>query len=337
MSVAAIRRATESSLELILPFLGDVGPYVTNPNITELMVNGDGRVFIDSDNGLQPVPERVQAVHLELACKRIARSIGEEIGADRPLLDATLPDGSRVSIQFPPASVGGPNLCIRKFRPNWFTLDELAENGFIDGSVACQLDLWIQQRKSVLVSGGTGSGKTTLAKALIDRIQPLERLGIIEDTLEIMVNPADHPNVFRLVARRGIDDVPPVTIGDLVRASLRNRPDRLIIGEVRGSEAFDLLDALNTGHAGSLSTVHANSGRQALKRLASLAQRACIDVPYAAIQQDIGDLIDIVVHVARYPDGARRVASVDLVEGFDGNAGNWFVRSVWPYTDGESF
>ena len=176
------------------------------------------------------------------------------------------------------------------------------------------------QRKTILIAGGTDTGKTTFAKALIDFIPQHERLGVIEDTAELKV---DHPNVFRFEARKE----PPVTIRDLVKATLRHRPDRLIIGEVRGGEAFDLLDALNTGHSGSISTVHANSALQALSRLASLSLRADVDIPYRAIQGEIGDLINLVVYIERR-DGKRRVAEALELNGFDAETGRYATTSI---------
>jgi pilus assembly protein CpaF len=251
--------------------------------------------------------------------KRIARLLGEDIGESKPLLDARLPDGSRVAAAFPPCSIHGITLTIRKFRPQWFSLDELVTLGSVSRSIASQLIEAVRDRKTILVSGGTDTGKTTFTKALLDLIPKEERIGVIEDTMELKI---DHPNVFRFEARKEQRDtagsivIPAVTIRDLVRATLRHRPDRLVIGEVRGGEAFDLLDALNTGHAGSISTLHANSALQALSRVASLALRADVDLPYRAIQSEIGDLIDLVVHIERH-DGRRFVSEVIRVSGYD--------------------
>jgi pilus assembly protein CpaF len=186
-------------------------------------------------------------------------------------------------------------------------------------------------RRTILVSGGTDTGKTTFAKALLDFIPQTERLGVIEDTIELKI---DHPNVFRFEARKEIRDfagnvtTPAVTIRDLVKATLRHRPDRLIIGEVRGGEAFDLLDALNTGHAGSISTLHANSASQALSRLASLSLRADVDMPYRAIQAEIGDLINLVIHIERRED-RRFVSQVLRIEGFDAEANRYNTTALY--------
>lgn len=185
--------------------------------------------------------------------------------------------------------------------------------------------------ETILIAGGTDTGKTTFAKALIDFIPPQERLGVIEDTAELKI---DHPNVFRFEARKQQMDgagnivVPAVTIRDLVKATLRHRPDRSIIGEVRGGEAFDLLDALNTGHAGSISTLHANSALQALSRMATLTLRAEVDIPYRAVQGEIGDLIDLIIHVER-KEGQRRVSEVLELHGFDAETGRYETTSLY--------
>ena len=310
------------SLETILPFLQPIAHLLTDPGISEIMVNGNQSVFIQRNGQLESVPARVEQKYLINAVKRIARSLGEDISETKPLLDARLPDGSRVAAAFPPCSLYGVTLTIRKFRPNWFTLAELVTAGALSEALADQLAAAVRDRQTILVSGGTDTGKTTFTKALVDHIAPGERLAVIEDTMELKI---DHPNTIRFEARKAQTDadgnitVPAVSIRDLVKATLRHRPDRLIIGEVRGAEAFDLLDALNTGHAGSISTIHANSALMALTRLASLALRAGVDIPYAALQRDIGELIHIVVHIER-GEGKRFVSEVLRVEGFDGRS-----------------
>lgn len=240
------------SLETILPFLQPIEHILLDPTVSEVMVNGSGAIFAQRNGSLAPVDAVLEPKYLMNAVKRIARALGNDIGDSKPLLDARLPDGSRVAAAFPPCSLNGVTLTIRKFRPHWFTMDQLVEAGALTAALAAHLSEAVRNRKTILIAGGTDTGKTTFAKALIDFIPQDERLGVIEDTAELKV---DHPNVFRFEARKE----PPVTIRDLVKATLRHRPDRLIIGEVRGGEAFDLLDALNTGHSGSISTVHANS------------------------------------------------------------------------------
>jgi pilus assembly protein CpaF len=319
------------SLETILPFLQPIAYLITDPVVSEVMVNGDGAVFIQRNGQLSPVNAVLEPKYLAGAVKRIARSLGNDVGESKPLLDARLPDGSRVAAAFPPCSLHGVTLTIRKFRPHWFTMEQLVEAGMLPAAVAAELAEAIRNRKTILIAGGTDTGKTTFAKALIDFIPQHERLGVIEDTAELKI---DHPNVFRFEARKEQVDgsgkviMPAVTIRDLVKAALRHRPDRLIVGEVRGGEAFDLLDALNTGHAGSISTVHANSALQALSRLATLTLRADVDLPYKAIQGEIGDLIDLVVHIERR-DGHRRVSRVLQINKFDSDAGRYDVKKLY--------
>lgn len=319
------------SFHTILPFLQPIANLIVDPDVSEVMVNGDGAIFIQRAGYLHLVEARVEQKYLSTAVKRIARSLGEDISESKPLLDARLPDGSRVAAAFPPCSLHGVTLTIRKFRPQWFTLQELVAADALPGSVAELLAYAVRDRKTILVSGGTDTGKTTFTKALLDFIPQVERLGVIEDTMELKI---DHPNVFRFEARKELRDsagnvtTPAVTIRDLVKATLRHRPDRLIIGEVRGGEAFDLLDALNTGHAGSISTLHANSASQALSRLASLALRADVDMPYRAVQAEIGDLINLVMHIERR-EGRRFLSEVLRIEGFDAEANRYNTTALY--------
>jgi pilus assembly protein CpaF len=313
------------SLETILPFLRPIAHFIIDPGVSEVMINGDESVFIQRDGKLEPVNARIEQRYLSTAVKRIARSLGEDISESKPLLDARLADGSRVAAAFPPCSPHGVTLTIRKFRPHWFTLDELVKLGSVPRCVGDQLAQAVLDRQTILVSGGTDTGKTTFTKALLDFIPQHERIGVIEDTIELKI---DHPNVFRFEARKEQRDaagnviIPAVTVRDLVKATLRHRPDRLIIGEVRGGEAFDLLDALNTGHAGSISTLHANSASQALSRLASLALRADVDLPYRAIQSEIGDLVNLGVHIERR-DGRRFVSEVLRIDSYDADSNRY--------------
>jgi pilus assembly protein CpaF len=319
------------SLETILPFLQPIAHLIVDPGVSEVMVNGDGTIFIQRNGQLSFVDASLEPKYLASTVKRIARSLGNDIGESKPLLDARLPDGSRVAAAFPPCSLHGVTLTIRKFRPHWFTMEQLVEAGMLPATVAAELAEAIRDRKTILIAGGTDTGKTTFAKALIDFIPQHERLGVIEDTAELKI---DHPNVFRFEARKeqldgsGKVTVPAVTVRDLVKATLRHRPDRLIIGEVRGGEAFDLLDALNTGHAGSISTLHANSALQALSRLATLTLRADVDLPYKAVQGEIGDLIDLVIHIQR-KEGQRSISQVLQLRGFDADAGRYETSTLY--------
>ena len=249
-----------SSLDRILPFLRPIEDLLLDPTVTEVMVNEGGRrVFVERAGALSGLPDRVlDARNLTAAIKNIARACGDDISEAQPLLDARLEDGSRVAAVLPPCAVAGPALTIRKFTRR-YNLDELVEAGTLSAAAARMLVDSINGQRNVLISGGTGTGKTTLLNALAAHIPDSDRIVVIEETAEIHLS---KPNLLRLEARRlqmplGQEaPLPAVTISDLVRATLRHRPDRILVGEVRGGEAFDLLQALNTGHLGSLTTIH---------------------------------------------------------------------------------
>jgi pilus assembly protein CpaF len=245
--------------------------------------------------------------------KNIARALGDDVSEEKPILDSRLPDGSRVAAVFPPCSVGGTTLTIRKFQTQFFTVEELVRIGTLPSMVLAELRRAIERRENVLISGGTSTGKTTILNALAAFLPSEDRVVLIEDTAELQI---DTPNVVRFEARREYPDLPAVTIRDLLRATLRHRPDRIIVGEVRGAEAFDLLQALNTGHAGTLSTIHANSAEQALTRLASCVLQSGVELPYQAIRHQIGDSIALVLHLARR-QRVRVAAELLRVGGYD--------------------
>jgi pilus assembly protein CpaF len=310
-----------SSLDRILPFLRPIEDLLRDPAITELMVNDGGRrVFVERNGGLELLADRtLEGRNLTVAIKNIARACGDEISEAQPILDARLEDGSRVAAMFPPCAVAGPALTIRKFGRR-YTLDDLVENGTLSPVLAQRLVAAIRAEQNVLISGGTGTGKTTLLNALAAHIPDGNRIVVIEETAEIHL---DKPNLLRFEARRAQiplgheTPLPAVTIADLVRATLRHRPDRIIVGEVRGAEAFDLLQALNTGHLGSLTTIHANSAEQALTRLAHCVLTANVGLPHRSIREAIALAIHLVVHIARI-NGARAVTELVSVSGFDG-------------------
>jgi pilus assembly protein CpaF len=312
-----------SSLDRILPFLRPIEDLLVDPTVTEVMVNeGGGRVFVERDGVLDSVPGRtVESRNLTVAIKNIARACGDEISDAQPILDARLEDGSRVAALFPPCAVPGPVLTIRKFTRR-YSLEDLVEVGSITPEVAAVLAEAVRSQQNILISGGTGTGKTTLLNALAARIPDDERVIVIEETAEIHLA---KPNLLRFEARRaqlpmGQETLlPPVTIADLVRAALRHRPDRILVGEVRGAEAFDLLQALNTGHLGSLSTIHANSAEQALTRLAHCVLTANVGLPHRSTREAIALAVHLVVHVARVA-AQRRVTQVMTVHEYDGQA-----------------
>jgi pilus assembly protein CpaF len=283
---------------LILPYLRQIENLILDPGISEIMINSPSDIFIEK----QGVMERVLGVtiptdQLRVAVQNIARSLGDDISEEKPILDSRLPDGSRIAAVLPPCSIHGITLTIRKFNTRSFTVEDLIRIGTITKAVSAFLQNAIINRKNILISGGTGTGKTTLLNILADFIPDEDRLVVIEDTAEIHIR---KPNLVRFEARRQQGPkLPAVTIRDLLTASLRHRPERTILGEIRGEEAFDLLQALNTGHSGSLSTIHANSAAQALSRLASCVLQSGIELPYKAIKANIADSIHLLVHIER--------------------------------------
>jgi pilus assembly protein CpaF len=309
-----------SSLDRILPFLRPIEDLLRDPSVTEVMVNCGGRcVFVERDGALEPVSGRALEVrNLTVAIKNIARACGDEISEVQPSLDARLEDGSRVAAMFPPCSVDGPTLTVRKFTHR-YTLQELVAGGTLTAQLGEHLVSAVRDRKTVLISGGTGTGKTTLLNALAATIPSVDRIVLIEETSEILIQ---KPNLVRFEARRpqaalGQEaPLPAVTIADLLRATLRHRPDRILVGEVRGAEAFDLLQALNTGHQGALSTIHANSADQALARLAHCVLTASVGLPHRSIREAIALAIDLVVHIDRV-SRQRAVTQVLAVSGYD--------------------
>jgi pilus assembly protein CpaF len=250
---------------------------------------------------------------LIIAVKNIARRLGDNISDDKPILDSRLPDGSRVAAVIPPCSIHGVTLTIRKFNSRHFSIDDLVACGSLTKELAERLKGHVEARQNVLISGGTGTGKTTLLNALGKFVPDTDRILLIEDTSEIQL---DKPNLVRFEARQAQPGLSAVTIRDLLKASLRHRPDRIILGEIRGGEAFDLLQLLNTGHSGTLSTVHASSAQQAISRFTSCVLQSGIELPYRAIKSNIADSLNVIVQLERRP-GRRFVSQVLQISGFN--------------------
>jgi pilus assembly protein CpaF len=290
--------------------LGPLEDLLADPGVDEILVNGLAPPIVERDGRLEPSgaePFESEA-KLRMAIERILAPLGRRVDESEPLCDARLPDGSRVNIVLPPLALDGPALTIRRFRPRGFTPDELVASGTWTREVRDLLEAAVRDRRCVLVSGGTGSGKTTTLGALASFADPRERIVTIEDTAELKL---PQPHVVRLEARpANVEGRGEVSIRRLVRNALRMRPDRIVVGEVRGGEALDMLAAMTTGHDGSLSTVHAGSADEALRRLETLALMAGVGLPHGAIREQIADAIDLVVHQARRPDGARQVIAV---------------------------
>src|ERR1700675_1841230 len=303
-----------NGFETILPFLKPIEHLIADDAISEIMVNGSDRVFIEKNGFLEQaegisIGERA----LIVAVKNIARRLGNDISEANPILDSRLPDGSRVAAVIPPCSLGGVTLTIRKFNTHHFKMEDLIRTGTLDQRLANRLEDYVLSRKNILISGGTGTGKSTTLGILAKFIPEEERILLIEDTAEIHL---DHPNLVRFEARREQNGVRPVPIRDLLKAALRPRPDRLLLGEVRGCEAFELLQLLNTGHSGTLSTIHASSATQALARFTSCVLESGVELPYRAIKTNIGHSLNIVVQLERRP-GRRYVSEVVEINGYD--------------------
>jgi len=293
--------------------LGPLEELLADPAVEEVMVNGPATVFVERRGRVEPAPVAfADEEDLRNAIERILAPLGRRVDELSPMVDARLADGSRVNVVIPPLAVDGPALSIRRFGAERPGPEELVRSGSLRPEQRELLAAAVGARRSVLVSGGTGSGKTTLLNALSSFIDPAERVVTIEDAAELRLQ---QPHVVRLESRpAGVEGRGEVTIRDLLRNALRMRPDRIVIGEVRGAEALDLLTALNTGHAGALSTVHANSPADALARLETLALMAGVGLPHAAIAEQVRRGIDLVVHLERRADGARRVSEIAEVD-----------------------
>jgi pilus assembly protein CpaF len=292
--------------------LGPLEDLLADPAVEEVMVNGPHQVYVERGGRIEAVAARfADEEELRNAIERILAPLGRRIDELSPMVDARLADGSRVNAVIPPLAVDGPALSIRRFGADRPGPRELLELGTLTEAQLELLEAAVGERRSILVSGGTGSGKTTLLGALSGFVAPGERLVTIEDAAELRLQ---RRHVVRLESRpAGVEGRGEVTIRDLLRNALRMRPDRIVIGEVRGAEALDLLTALNTGHRGALSTVHANSPADALVRLETLALMAGLGLPHAAIAAQVRSGIDLVVHIERRPDGSRRVAEIAAV------------------------
>jgi pilus assembly protein CpaF len=303
-----------NGFETILPFLKPIEHLILDDAISEVMVNGPDRIFIEKQGFVEPVQGiQLGEKALMVAVKNIARRLGDDISESKPILDSRLPDGSRVAAVIPPCSVNGVTLTIRKFNARHFGVEDLVQAGTLERWLANQLEAYVLARKNILIAGGTGSGKTSLLNVLGKFIPSDERVLLIEDTSEIHMG---QDNLVRFEARQPQNGLPAITIRDLLKASLRHRPDRIILGEVRGSEAFDLLQLLNTGHAGSLSTLHATSAKQGLARFTSCILQSGVDLPYRSIKTNVGDSVNVVVHLERRP-GRRFVSEVVEIHGYD--------------------
>ncbi len=297
---------------------GPIEPLLQDDTVTEVMVNGPGDVWVERSGRLEKTGVRfTDDHHLRRIINKIVAQVGRRVDESSPMVDARLPDGSRVNAVLPPLSLTGPLLTIRKFSKRRLDLGDLVAINSLPAEGKEFLEAAIQAELNILISGGTGSGKTTLLNALSTAIQSDHRIVTIEDAAELRLN-QDH--VLRLEARpKNVEGQGEIPIRELVRNALRMRPDRIIVGEVRGSEAFDMLQAMNTGHDGSLSTCHANTPRDAIARIESMVLMAGIDFPMRAIRQQVSRALDLVVQIERFSDGTRKITSITEVQRMEGD------------------
>ena len=298
--------------------LGPIQPMINDRTISEVMVNATDEVYYERDGViyLSPVSFRDQA-HIMRIVERIIAPLGRRVDESVPYVDARLPDGSRVNVIIPPLAPRCPTVTIRKFRPDAYTIEDLVANGTLTEWLADFLRACIRLRLNTVISGGSGTGKTTLLNALSTFISDSERIVSVEDPIELQLH---QRHVVALEARpSNIEGRNEVTQRDLVRNALRMRPDRILVGEVRGPEAFDMMQAMNTGHEGSLTTVHANTPRDALARIENMILMAGFDLPIRAIREQIGSALHIVIQLARFGDGRRRIVSVAEITGMEGD------------------
>jgi pilus assembly protein CpaF len=320
------------SFDLILPFLRPIEHLILDETISEIMVNAGSQVFIERDGRLEAVPDvTISEAALNAAVRNIARRLGDDVSESKPILDSRLPDGSRVAAIIRPSSIDGITLTIRKFNTRHFTMEDLIRVGTLSQAAANLLRECVEQHNNILISGGTGTGKTTLLNILAGFVPDNERIILLEDTAEIAIK---KPNLVRFEARKEQNGIPPVTIRDLLRATLRHRPDRIIVGEIRGGEAFDLLQAMNTGHSGTLSTIHANSAAQALQRFTSCVLQSGVELPYRAIKSHIADSIQVLVHIERR-HGLRIVSDVLAVESYTLDSDKYLFRVLYQASESQ--
>ncbi len=331
--------STEQRQRLIRDVEADVfghGPLqrlLDDPTVTEIMVNGPNRVYVEKGGKLTRTDAHFDSEeHLRRMIERIVSRVGRRIDESSPLVDARLADGSRVNAVIPPLSFSGSTLTIRKFAKDPLKVDDLIRFGTLTPEMAELLHACVQARLNIIVSGGTGSGKTTLLNVLSSFIPEGERIITIEDAVELQLQ---QEHVVRLESRpANIEGRGEIGVRELVRNSLRMRPDRIIVGEVRGGETLDMLQAMNTGHDGSLSTVHANSPRDAIARLETLVLMAGMDLPLRAIRDQISSAVDVVIQLSRLRDGTRRVTFVTEVQGMEGQTVTMQDAFLFDYSAG---
>lgn len=316
------------SYELIMPFFPpQLRELLRDPSVSDLMINGTTGVYADRDGIVECIEldEPYTNDRLQAAIERIARILGQDLTTQHPILNTRLPDGSRVAVVGAPSSINGPTLTIRKFN-RWFTSDELIASGSLPETVRDNVVEMMIKKKNGLICGGTGSGKTTLMKAFLDHVPLSDRLIIIEQPAELKVN---HPNAVRWEVVEEIPGQPAVTPSALLAAALRHRPDRIIMGEIRNECGYDLLQAMNTGHGGTLSTLHASSSLDALSRLSNLALSARSNLNHSFMRAETAAAIDFVMYCEREHTGRRRVRELIAVEGYEHESQSFEMHELY--------
>jgi pilus assembly protein CpaF len=309
-------------------FLQPIWPYLQDARVSEVMINGPNEIFFESRGQLERAPVTFTEEGLRAAVMNVAQYVGKRVNEETPYMDARLPDGSRVAVVVPPCSRKGASLAIRKFSKEKLTVADLVRFGSMTEEVVAFLDICVKLRKNIIVSGGTSSGKTSLLNVISALIPNEQRILVIEDSAELQLQ-QDHvlPLEAKPPDKHGKGEV---SLRELVRASLRLRPDRIVVGEVRGGEALDLLQAMNTGHSGSLATIHASSPAQTLSRLETLTLFSGLDLPIVAIREQVSTAIDVIIQAARLQDGSRKVTHVSEVLPLSAD-GRYRVQDVYRY------
>lgn len=313
--------------------LGILGQIIGDPEVTEVMINGFDHIFVERAGRLSRLENHFESrQELETIITKFVSQAGRAVNESEPIVDTHLEDGSRVNVVMPPVALNGPIVTIRRFPKEAMTVEKLISYGSITPEVAEVLELFVRARYNIFVSGGTGSGKTTFLNALSNFIPGDERIITIEDSAELQIRSID--NLVRLETRNaGPDGSGAITIRDLIKSALRMRPDRIVVGEVRGAEALDMLQAMNTGHDGSLSTGHANSTFDMLSRLETMVLQGAAGLPLEAIRQQIGSAVDIIIHLSRLRDKSRKTMEIVEILGYDPETRKFRTNTLYEFRE----
>lgn len=330
-SIGGVHQALAKRVVDEMRGLGPLGPLLRDPDISDILVNGLHSVYVEKNGILSQVNARFRDVdHLTRLAQRIAEGVGRQVDELNPMCDARLEDGSRVNIILPPLAIDGAAISIRRFRQGGFSLADLSRGGAMHPGMVTMLEVAARAKLNVVVSGGTGAGKTTILNALSGMIGKEERVVTLEDAAELNMQ---QPHVVRLESRApSSEGTGEITMRDLLKNALRMRPDRIVVGEVRGAEALEAMQAMNTGHPGSMVTVHANSPRDAINRLEYLVMMGAGDMPLSAIRNQVVSAVDLVVHASRFSDGRRRIVAITEVLGLEGEVP--VLEDIWAYDPG---